>query len=142
MTDLSSIIARVEGGEGADRELDAAACVALNYGGTNSEGAENVRLEPDDWPDDLVFEANGEECCNPIPDLTTSLDAVIALCERVLPGWRIKVEQHDKWMGAVLNPAVKLGIAGYHAWCGGPSISAACRALLAAMLRAKEADHG
>ena len=83
---LSELIERVEKLDGPDEAVDAEICVALQYGGKNSEHAANVRTDPD-WNGDLLFEIGNMDCCNPIPELTASLDAAIALTERVLPGW-------------------------------------------------------
>lgn len=89
MSGIADLIERLEKAEGPDREVDAEICIALQYGGLNSDGASNVRTDPD-WEGDLLFEIEGDahpECCSPIPALTSSLDAAIALIERVLPGW-------------------------------------------------------
>lgn len=84
--DLSALIARLEAAEVGSRELDAEICILFQYGGPNSEGAVNVRTDSN-WEGDLLFEQGGDECCNPIPPVTTSLDAALALAARVLPGW-------------------------------------------------------
>lgn len=81
----ANLLSRLQGLEGPDREVDALICVALQYGGPNSEGATNVRRDSDWDENDLIFEVNGEPSCNRIPELTASLDATVALCERVLP---------------------------------------------------------
>jgi hypothetical protein len=84
--ELSALIERVRGLKGPDREVNAAICIALQYGGPNSEDATNVRTDPD-WDDgDLVFEIGNEDYCNPIPDLTGSIDAIRALTDRLLDG--------------------------------------------------------
>lgn len=94
--DIDALIERLEKATGPDRELDAAICIGLQYGGANSEGATNVRTDPE-WGDDndLLFEIGTEECCNPIPCLTASVDAALALCERMLPGWRWGIASHS-----------------------------------------------
>ncbi len=106
MRDLDGLIEKIEGLDGPDRDVDAEICIALQYGGENSEGASNVRTDPD-WEGDLIFEIEGDtqpECCNPIPALTSSLDAAIALVERVLPEqwWNILREAIELlgWMSA------------------------------------------
>jgi hypothetical protein len=84
MTDL---LARLEVAEAGSRELDAEICIALQYGGLNSEGGTNIRTD-DEWEGDLLYEIGAEECCCPIPEVTTSLDAALALAKRVYPeGW-------------------------------------------------------
>lgn len=92
MADMQELIARLEAGE-VGPDLDASICVLLQYGGPNSNGATNVRTDGD-WEGDLLFEHGSDECCNPIPAVTTSLDAALALAERVLPGWVWMVESH------------------------------------------------
>lgn len=74
---------RVERLEGPDQGVDADICIALGIAGPNSEGAANIRRD-DVWEGDLIFEIDGEECCNPIPPLTSSLDAAMSL---VPEGW-------------------------------------------------------
>lgn len=83
----ADLLSRLQGLTAPDREADALICVALQYGGPNSEGAANVRRDPDWDEDDVIFEVGSEACCNRIPELTASLDATVALCERVLPGY-------------------------------------------------------
>lgn len=82
----SDLIAKLEELDGPDPEVDAEICIALQYGGKSSEGATNVRTDPD-WDGVLLFEIGNEDCCSPIPELTASIDAASALVERVLPGW-------------------------------------------------------
>lgn len=87
----TELIARLEAAEVGSRELDASICVLLQYGGPNSDGATNVRTDGD-WEGDLLFEQGSDECCNPIPAVTTSLDAALALAKSVLPSeamWNI-----------------------------------------------------
>lgn len=62
--DLSALIARLEAAEVGSRELDKAVCDALNWRRTDGV-----------W----TF---------PAP-VSQSLDAALALAERVLPGWRV-----------------------------------------------------
>lgn len=84
----SVLVERLSAATAGSRELDAAICIALQYGGPNSEGATDVRTDPE-WEGDLIYEIGDEECCNRIPALTTSLDAALALAERVLPRWGV-----------------------------------------------------
>lgn len=67
--------------------------------------------------------------------VTSSLDAALALCERVLPGWRRQLSEDgpSAWWASVLMPDPKKpGLAGY---CCDTRPSPAL-ALLAAMLKA------
>lgn len=82
---VAELIEKLEAAEGQDPTIDTEICLFFQYGGENSVGATNVRVE-DDWDGDLLFEIDGDECCNPVPALTASLDAAVALAERVLPG--------------------------------------------------------
>lgn len=86
-TDIAGLIERLEAATGPSEELNEAVCIALQYGGGGSDGATNVRADPYDkgW---LAFEIGSEECCNPVPYVTASLDAALALVERVRPGWK------------------------------------------------------
>lgn len=80
------LIERLEAAEVGSRELDAEVCVSLQYGGLNSEGAGNVRVDMEWGDDDLLFEVGEEKCCNPVPPVTTSLDDALSLAERLCPG--------------------------------------------------------
>lgn len=99
---MLGLIERLEAAEVGEEGLSAELCVLFQYGGLNSEGATDVRTDAE-WEGDLLFEQNGEDCCNPIPPVTTSLDAALALLERVLPGWAgIGVATTRTGWGAVL----------------------------------------
>ncbi len=81
MTDLSALIARLEAAEAGSRELDVAIARSLGWGVHNARRfglwvvpfGEYDTCDPDD-----MFE---------LGEFTTSLDAALALAERVLPGW-------------------------------------------------------
>lgn len=69
-------------------------------------------------------------------DFTRSLDQALALCERVLPGWRRQFNEDGEsaWWASVLLPDVSVGRpAGY---CTNASLPTPALALLSAMLRA------
>lgn len=72
MTDLTDLLARVEQAEGPDRELDKALWYKLVF--------DPALADPDElhW---LKFVGQKQ------PWFTASLDASLALVERVLPGW-------------------------------------------------------
>ncbi len=76
--DLEELAAQCEAATGPSRALDTAVCVALQYGGENSEGAIDVRPDPDDdgW---LIFEIGTEGGCNQTPPVTASIDAAMML---------------------------------------------------------------
>lgn len=121
---MSDLIKRLQEVEAGSRELDAEICVALRYGGENSSGAENVRTDPD-WEGDLLFEIGTEACCNPLPRLTTSLDAIVALIGEKLPGrdWSI-AQDENRCSGFAGQPC------GH--WANTPAL-ALCAALLSAL---------
>jgi hypothetical protein len=53
----------------------------------------------EEWGDDcLIYELQGVPCCDDAPKLTGSVDACIALAERLLPGWNwfLAIECGDK----------------------------------------------
>jgi hypothetical protein len=87
---LQALLARIEGGEGEDRALDAE--IALHIGGC-------VRYR--NWYDDDAKTQHAWHCkwqndseWEPLPHFTTSLDAAVALVERVRPGCVLDVEGH------------------------------------------------
>jgi hypothetical protein len=87
---LQALLARVEGGEGEDRALDAE--IALHIGGCvryrnwYDDDAKTQHAWHFKWQDDCEWE--------PLPHFTTSLDAAVALVERRLPGCVLDVEGH------------------------------------------------
>lgn len=74
MSDVAALIERVRNATGPDRELDRAIQKALDIGPTSF-----TQDEFNHWP--LRF--------------TASVDAALALVERVLPGWRYGVSCHS-----------------------------------------------
>ena len=136
-----TLIDRLSKLDGPDREVDADLCTLFQYGGKNSEGATNVRTEPDWADDDLLFEIDGEPCCNPIPEMTASLDAAIALARSLWPDVMYRVGNHAEGY----DPSLYLGeifISG-ETQCDyftGVSSSDAI-ALCIALLRAKEVPN-
>lgn len=139
MTDL---ITTLEGLTGPSREVDARICVALGLFVTrpNKGWPDRIdygRHEPDGtttWP--------GHGFDQLVPTLTASLDATIALCERVLPGWFWRVGRTS------LFPNGWAYVSRTHpshcdredeAACADGRASSPAIALLIALLRAKEA---
>jgi len=131
-----TLIDRLSKLDGPDRGLDAEICILLQYGGENSEGAVNVRTDPE-WDDnDLLFEINEEGCCNPIPELTDSVDAAIALSESVLPGYR--------WSAGFSRHVphnAQIWVASGSGYYEGESDANRAIAICIAILRAKGASH-
>ncbi|MBN9028910.1 MAG: hypothetical protein BGO05_10150 [Rhizobiales bacterium 63-7] len=84
--DLSGIIERLEKAMGPDREVDAQIWLATTPGTTRNWL--EVKSTTNQWPPYIIDEtrdADGRLII--VPAVTTSVDAAIALAERVLPGW-------------------------------------------------------
>ncbi len=130
----SDLITRLSKLDGPDREVDAEICILFQYGGENSEGAMNVRTDPE-WDDnDLLFEINEEGCCNPLPELTASVEAVIALAERLFPNEQVRIDRiafegKCQWRTSLTGKHVSYS-------------SDLVIALLITVLRAKESENG
>jgi hypothetical protein len=96
MTDLESLLARVEAAEGPDREIDALICAALHVLPAGevcppvaADTAVEWRAFEDGWV--RLYATNGHVrdqhfLGRHADPFTASLDAALALCERVLPG--------------------------------------------------------
>ena len=119
---LEALLARVEGEKGEDRAMDAE--IALHIGGCvryrnwYDDDAKTQHAWHFKWQDDCEWE--------PLPHFTTSLDAAVALVERVRPGNVLEVE----------------GFAGSAQWGAmvaehGATAPTPARALIAALLRAE-----
>lgn len=84
---------KVVNATGADREIDAALCITLNYAPWIDGDALNLRISDDDHGGWLDYEVDEDgkliDCTDTAPNLTSSVDAVLALIERELPGWYI-----------------------------------------------------
>jgi len=80
MTTRTDLVAMLEAAEAGSRELDAAVWLAATG---------EVVAWPWGQPDaDGPWCVYGNAMWTPLAGLTTSLDAALALAERVLPGWR------------------------------------------------------
>lgn len=75
MSSLTDLLSRVEEATGADRKLD--------WRLADFAGHEAFDRDSALWPPFGV----GSKVERAIPTYTASLDAALALCERVLPGW-------------------------------------------------------
>lgn len=89
--DLTHLLSRVEGARGPDRELDALICAALRDIAGPAD-CEYVRAWSGPWVAQaglvILQEDSGHNGPNFRPEkYTASLDAALALVERVLPGW-------------------------------------------------------
>lgn len=74
--DMSALIVRLEAAEAGSRELDAAI----------SDELDPIANQHDGYPGRWPF-AEGSPLSLRTPAVTTSLEAALALAERVLPGW-------------------------------------------------------
>lgn len=82
MISLDELLARVEKAEGPDRELDRD--LARAFGWTETDTGNDWRDVNWNRPDGFRLPIG--TLAEP-PFFTASLDAALALCERVLPGW-------------------------------------------------------
>lgn len=141
---ISSLLSRVRAASGPDRELDARIDAAL-FGGraardfTGEDPASRLRFS---YAAHVVFDhvdpmTNGGHVLSSMvrftPPITASIDASVALVERVLPGcdWKISTLRHRKGFGADLYPSAADAVARADA-------ATAPLAILAALLSALE----
>ena len=140
---MTTLLSRVLAATGPDRELDAAICVALmdvsdaEYFKLGAVKPSNAHV---DWRVDLVNDT-GVVRSMPPDHYTASLDAALALCERVLPGVSPAVGQnvhHIYWHARLSTLDEKDA----PITAGEASASTPALALLAAILKAMEARDG
>ena len=133
-----ALLARVESGTGEDRELDAASHVAMCEPETHPDYHRRFRL-PHRSLDHMDMCAAGTywlversgRSMQTSPRYTSSLDAVITLVERVLPGWDIMLARISGEWSVAIGPADSFQSGLEHV-----SLCPA-RALLAALIKAK-----
>lgn len=124
--DLKALVERVEAATGPDRELDAQLwClgegVKFSHLSSQSEAiiffrlGKNGTCREDGWP-----------------RYTASLDSSLALCERVLPGWKWSIQHNDAEVEDGPCFYARVGARRNGAWPG----KTPALALLAAMLKA------
>lgn len=137
MSDLTALLERVRAATGSDRRLD------IDIGRLDTSGLHrNYRK---DLPTDKILDAliYSEECDPPIivcPKYTASIDAALALVERVLPD-REWVVRCDAEQGAFAN--LTQGKPYTHEWVSDRAYAAtAPLAILAALLTALIAQAG
>lgn len=90
LTITDALIARVEGGSGADRELDAEVAVAVGKALRLFEGGQDPG-----WVAVPSASERDAEVWDLADPYTASLDAVAALAEEMLPGWRWNVTRFE-----------------------------------------------
>jgi hypothetical protein len=90
---LKSLLARVEGATGADRELDGDLWWTLDHGRAERVFSTGALGLPRRYPATLPIPGGlGRAGVQAMaPEFTASLDAALALCERVLPGCGIDI---------------------------------------------------
>lgn len=141
MTDLSSLIERVEKLTGADREADAALFDLMGARPCHNDVQHMWVYRDYDYADADEFELGAPQAN--LPRYTASLDAAVAFTEATLPGWWLELsgDREVGFLASVEGP--KAGDP-----CGGsgqkrkPTLALAL--ILAALkaLQAKEIDHG
>lgn len=98
MTDLPSLLARIESAIGPDRELDVHIHAAL---GLNAKYPDNAAVgDLKHWLEFAVHEKRESPYhflgpftkSKEIGRYTASIDDAILLCERVLPGWLVNIQ--------------------------------------------------
>lgn len=141
MSDLPHLLTRIESAEKADRELDFA--VALASGLYQLQEPEGGREEGDTTqyvryvhPIYKTVWSGSIGAC--VPEITASVDAALALVERMLPGWAWRIEY---WPGQ--SAKVDLWERGADGWHSYPMVSlqhvrgkTPALAILAALLKA------
>jgi hypothetical protein len=88
MADMQELIARLEDAEAGSRELDAAIFRYFGEPVPTEFAGRGIKLE---WQDDgtAVMPIGDMHVRYSPPSYSTSLDAALALAERVLPSWRV-----------------------------------------------------
>lgn len=126
----SSLIPRLEAGNGSDRELDGD--LFEQFGGDEWEKAYHRAQLPCGCPHDMAV----KEARLYAPHYITSLDASLALVERMLPGWGYTINL-DPDRGTVMANLYSLKSGGVHRHAYHAD---APRALLIALLKALESS--
>jgi hypothetical protein len=134
---LHDILAAAEKATGPDMGLDAAICLALNYLHCIDEEPLNLRPSPDDsgWLDyEIVEDGRTIECSDQPAPLTASIDAALALVERVFPGEGIVLETHGV-------PVAGIGQSGQYPSKAPTPPLAIITALLRALITSQESNN-
>lgn len=145
MTDLSTLLSRVESGSGADRATDIEIQIALVgdavWPARDMRGRiTNPNSRMSDYLETYRDTINDDDQDFDFPRYTTDLNAVVALVEARLPGWRWMVRRMEPQPGAPSQYAayVQNTEDGLYHW---RAASIAARALLAALIRAEMETH-
>lgn len=102
MTDITTLIARLEAATGPDRSLAREIqCAVGGWHRVTPSQCNRKRggyISPLDWIGrrhdgvPILDGTHGTDIHDDVPDITYSIDAAVALAERVLPGWRGSVQ--------------------------------------------------
>lgn len=100
---LASLLTRVEGLTGPDREVDALIWLRFTSGATRE--LKTVKSAKSLWPDYTIDETRDafRTLVSP-PPYTASLDAALALVERVRPDWYVRIQGCNSAWYAEINP--------------------------------------
>lgn len=143
---ISDLIDRLSKLDAPDREVDALIVAELEPHIFDAPGFKPIRPVPSfhlaPQGDAIRFDGGGIMCLSYFPRLTASVDAAIALAERVLPGWKRSFFENfnGKWIARVCSPRRDLYSTDYlrDTELGGSPNGGI--ALCIAILRAKEAS--
>ncbi len=92
MSDLKELLELVENATGPDREIDADLFVALinpEWVTSKKDPGFAAADKRSFWPEGKARYITRD--CKPAPQYTASIDAAVALVERMLPGWSIEM---------------------------------------------------
>jgi len=144
----SELIARLEKATGPDREIDARLDHATRRAGIVWGLGDNFGVTPadvvDHWTDEQWAERS-KELAQSMPHYTSSLDAALALIERVMPGALWRIEKQGP-VALSIYAAESRHLHAFWATCGLPGEQEGAHgatpalALLLALLRAQGAD--
>jgi hypothetical protein len=136
-TNEQTLLERVEGLSGGDREVDALVCAALHYPElTHNDAALRVTMEAGEGGALIYYVADTKTHKGHAPKITSDVSAAIALCETVLPGWEWIVEKRK----STCNARVHTGYDSFDTDDGEifeASASTPALALIAAVLKAR-----
>lgn len=144
MTDLTSLIERLEKAEWPDGQLDAEILEAT--GGCAHRETEYYCVEDGNSVDSgfTCKRCHKDTYGQRVEPYTSSIDAAVALAERVLPGWGWSVESKTHHIMACLNPELGEPVGKHPHWAAISNLSSRtfedaatpAIALLLAILRA------
>jgi len=133
MSQLEELLERIRAAKGADREIDGDIAAAFEIAPSHLPRVTDVGrswlwadfVPPDDWE---TWEA---------PAFTASIDAALALVERVLPGWRLTLRQmSSQWRATMMDAGCSPGMTLMLGFSTAEFAPTAPLAILAALLSA------